>query len=846
MNKMFVTSASVFELNEQRQQEIEPPSLMEEGLFTDGNLFVRFDGSPFKGHYHLYRSGVYMSGFSPDPNDASSKNTYPSPDDADWHIRLYKASERRPSTITPSIEFYNNILKTAIPTLMQIIDNPAGETYFLTSGPREASANPYKILAGISFYISAFDSIVAVNEISSYVSEIADNMIVAFFQRHYYDVLDNEIKNALDSEDTTSAKIAALSRSYVITPAGFSNTLLYQEGSIYKRYNFEIKNIIKGHGHLKVNLEFGKPFLDSGKPQIIYSFLQTSQDRQKYFGVRDIEQFNKEFVKTDFYRSIMRAKEGRQSFSKNIINKTVKTSKLQLVLQGADMMAPSIDLLIALVYERDVFVFHSSVCSPRAYLHPTADLIESRPLSLPPRAKYPLNMEIDNISRLYCSYTSEDAAAAFFGMNIQNVIQNTLLFPGAFNLKDLDLYINTPILMQKTISDKNRSMTCDVPLENLGEYIVSKPLKLYSFKIESAAKDERAIVYYGASISLEKNKKYKFAFRALLKDHSIEAAKRLRRKVSSMINLLNETFSASTMVIDPIYSPAGAIDPIYATATPRTDNFQLKFLIDLILKLKMFYRGAPDKIFYLDKVLKLNYALTCETAAVVRKSLEFVIEDINAALADVAGRKRNQTTWLSFPAPRNITYIEKEFTKTVSSYKRKRLLKLPRANVAAMPIGRLEDLPATVYTGTTVDRTVTATAAPEKDLPLMKSFEKEYIYEDPLVKTSLEKYAPNYKLTACSQTFGVKYSMADLREIAYNAQENSIYLEILEQHAQLQNNTNIQNDLANSTLVTSPNFVPLSDYYDPNGETYSLESGNYLIKMNNPNYSYNNYFLLVI
>ena len=82
----------------------------------------------------------------------------------------------------------------------------------------------------------------------------------------------------------------------------------------------------------------------------------------------------------------------------------------------------SIDLLIALVFEENVFVFYSPVCDPRRYQHPTVDLIEipQRVYRVPP--KYPIAVEIENISNLYCSYVSEVSASAFFGMNIQNFL----------------------------------------------------------------------------------------------------------------------------------------------------------------------------------------------------------------------------------------------------------------------------------------------------------------------------------------------------------------------------------------------------------------------------------------
>ena len=76
MSKMFVTPPDVAQLSDLASQEIEPSSLVEEGLFTAGGVFVLRDGSPYRGYYHLHRDGEYMAGFSHDPNDAASQNTY--------------------------------------------------------------------------------------------------------------------------------------------------------------------------------------------------------------------------------------------------------------------------------------------------------------------------------------------------------------------------------------------------------------------------------------------------------------------------------------------------------------------------------------------------------------------------------------------------------------------------------------------------------------------------------------------------------------------------------------------------------------------------------------------------
>ena len=849
MSKMFVTPPDVAQLSDLASQEIEPSSLVEEGLFTAGGVFVLRDGSPYRGYYHLHRDGEYMAGFSHDPNDAASQNTYPTPSDTEWHVRLYKAERQTSISIVPSAQFYNNIVANAIHPLNQIINNPTGENYFLTTMTRSSMEPSYRIIAGVAFYLYTVNLTRIEGEIAPIVREAADTTIVSYFRTQYYAILDSRVQRALDSGISLSAKIAALTQSYTIVPPTFKNLLLYQEGNLYQPYDFEIINVVKRNNFLKANLEFGQQFVDSGEPQIVYTFLQTDTERQKYFGVRNVDEFNEEFVKTDFYRSVVGAKEGRFVPRENIINKNVDSPNIELSLGDANTMSSSIDLLIALVFNNNIFVFYCPVCNPRTYTYPTVDLIEA---SSPPRAQEPpspINAEIDNISNLNCSYTSELSATAFFGLNVQNLIQGAVLFPGAFSVKDLNLYISDPILIQKTISDKNRFMTCDVPLGNIGEYTSAEALSLYPLNIDVANGTENAIIYYGTDISLEKNKQYRFTFQAALNDHSIEITKRLRRKTSAMLEMLFYVFNNAADalgVIDPIYRPTDVIDPVYIpTAVTRT-TFQLSFLIDLILKLKTLYQNTPEKISYLDKVLKPNYALTYETAQVIRKYFEWVIEDVDNKLDSGASIGRTQITWKTFPPVQHVTSIEKEFSKVVSSYVRHDILTLPQSNIAALPLGGIEDISQTAFPNVHRNRHVTAQHVVQNEIPLMGSYNKEYIYSDVLTRTSLEKYASNYKLTACSQTFGTKYSTADLREITYNAQENPLYLEILAQYNNLRPNTHIEDNLANSALVTSPIFVPLSEYYDTTTTTYSLESGNYLIKMSDPNYSYNNYFLLVI
>lgn len=245
---------------------------------------------------------------------------------------------------------------------------------------------------------------------------------------------------------------------------------------------------------------------------------------------------------------------------------------------------------------------------------------------------------------------------------------------------------------------------------------------------------------------------------------------------------------------------------------------------------------------YLNKALKTNFILNEQTKETVNECLKNIIEDIKLKIGTDRGHRSTNIVSRAVTTvglPIRITHDFREQT----SYSDSLLKKKPPVDLATGPsLSIAYDIKRSSI------RTVVSKKAVKVEIvgnvpELRRHFQKEYSFRD---ESNLEKYAPNYKLDSCSEDLqpGAP-SPAALRTLEYDKKIRQAQIQILASH---KNMIEFKDRVkrANYVLIRSPQYINISDIYDSATQTFKLEAGTYLAKINNGDNYYNKYFLLNI
>ena len=337
---------------------------------------------------------------------------------------------------------------------------------------------------------------------------------------------------------------------------------------------------------------------------------------------------------------------------------------------------------------------------------------------------------------------------------------------------------------------------------------------------ESIKNLEDGIEYLSAEAEIPFHRNCDYSLNMLIADYSVVLAKRLINKTESMIMLLDKIFSPHTDI------EVNIID----------------LLNDYILKSIQFYDGElPMGSSYLNKALKTNFILNEQTKVIVSECLKNLIKDIKLKIGTDRGRRdtnivsRAVTTSVS---PIHIVHDFKEQTSYSDSLSKK---PLPINLTAAGALSIAYDIRSSVrevFSKKTFDAEIV------EDIPdLSRRFQKEYSFR---YESNLEKYAPNYKLDSCAKDLqGNNASLPKIKIIEYDKKTRENQVQILARH---KNMIEFEDKIkrANYILITSPQYVNIADLYNSATQTFKLEAGTYLTKINNGDNYYNKYFLLNI
>jgi|10_taG_2_1085330.scaffolds.fasta_scaffold01994_7 hypothetical protein len=795
----------------------------EEGLYTDGGDFLLADGTEFKGYYHLHTNGSYLAGYTSNECDIDSITNYPSPQEPIWHEVLTSISAAsaedtffiEPSSVLSFLGIDQKIINSGIPQIMRSVK--AEKEYLITTAPLREGDIVYKnVLVPYYVYINDNYSFTSIGNdfISNEAEEELDTEIVNFIQQNYLGYLSRHGHKIINSNSNAASILSMLSSEYSVVPPTFKNPLLYQSGDVYEAYDVEDIMITKAPNSIKAKIKFNESFANSANPLIACELLTTKDEKKKYFS--NIKSFEESFVATDLYGAVELAKNGLEVPTTQVFTKQIDEGSTDLFFDDINYGDEEIGLLISLVSDENVFTFYLALYVPFTYNHPTIDLVTTRevPFSTPIKK---CSYENSNFSKLYCSYTPE-SAHLFFCFNIGNYIKDIITFPGAFSMSLLDKFTAEPYLLQKRISINNNQM------KSIGistsYYDESKKIPLVS-KLLSYS--DNGVVHYFGTTSLERYEKYNYDFNMMIRDFSLDIAKRKIRHMTSMIGILEDVFVKET-----------------------NKSMELGTLTCLIDEMRIFYDNIwPTGVEYLDKVGEYNFVLSAESAVIIIDFFRDMIYDIRTTMLSADIKKSTVTNW-AMPPVTNVVSLKHEFQKTVEKKPEKTHTyentfthdnPLPTLSLAEIADSSFSD----VYKEENIQCTI-MNEIPESFLATHKAFEKQYLYYD---LSNLQKYAPNYELGACDRELGMPLSpQPPVQNIKYAQKAENISLQVAVNYERF--NVDCDYGNKNDIVVSAPKFINLSDTYEEGAENASMAPGTYLAKLDIEDVYYNQYFLLEV